>query len=231
MGNRGTKQGSMALEILLYIGIAATAVFGLLRTVLGTLGFGNLLPGWAWAVSERLFGSYFLGESPSVRAQLAGSVTVSTDPELFNYTDQLVPAGRGEFSGPYEAQVNVFSPDLAQRFGLLGGQLLAVLLTLAVLLLLVKIVRTLRLHEGPFTMANARRLRLVALLVGVGGTVSALLVAWGEWLVLSEAAIGPFVVNRFEINFVPLLVGVGSYVFAEVFRRGAAMHADLARIV
>lgn len=228
---RGAKPGVLALEILLYIGVGITAIFGLLRAILGTLGFGIMLPGWVWGVSERLFGPYFLGELPSVGAQLSQHVQVSTDPKLYNYTDQLVPNGRGEFGGPFEAQVHVFVPDFLQRIGLLGGQLLAVLATIGVLLFLVGIVRTLRSDEGPFTIDNARRLRLIAWFVGVGGTVSALLVAWGQWLVLNEEAIAPFVVNRFEVTLVPLLVGIGVYIFAEVFRRGALMHTDLERVI
>ncbi|GAA1865011.1 hypothetical protein GCM10009715_10250 [Paeniglutamicibacter psychrophenolicus] len=228
---RGARPGALALEIVLYIGVAAVAVFGLLRTLLGSMGFGGMLPGWVWGVGERLFGSYFLGEVPSVSARLVNSVEVHATPELYAYGAEPVPSGRGEFSGPFEARVSVFAPDFPQRFGLLGGQLLAMLLALGILLILVGIVRTLRREQGPFIFANAKRLRLIAWLVGAGGTASALLVAGGQWLVLNDAAIAPFVVNRFEFNVVPLLVGSGIFVFAEVFRRGAAMHSDLERVI
>ena len=231
MKHRGARPGALALEILLYIGVGFTVLFGLLRTLLGTLGLGGMLPGWAWGVSERLFGPYFLGEVPSVRAPLVNGVEVHTTPELYAYGAEPIPGGRGEFSGPFEARVSVFAPDIPQRIGLLGGQLLAVLLALGILLLLVGIVRSLRREQGPFTLANAKRLRAVAWLVGAGGTASALLLAWGQWLVLHDAAIAPFVVNRFDFNVVPLLVGAGIFVFAEVFRRGAAMHADLDRVI
>lgn len=231
MKHRGARPGALALEILLYIGVACTAVLGLLRTLLGSTGIGGMLPGWAWDVSERLFGPYFLGEVPSVRAPLVNGVEVHTTPELYAYGAEPVPTGRGEFSGPFEARVSVFAPDFTQRVGLLGGQLLAVLLAFGILLLLVRMVRTLRRDEGPFTSANANRLRSIAWLVGAGGTASSLLVAWGQWLVLNDAAIAPFVDNRFEINVLPLLAGAGIYVFAELFRRGAAMHADLERVI
>lgn len=231
MKHRGARPGALALEILLYLAVVCTVIFGLLRTLLGTMGFASMLPGWAWSLSDRLFGSYFLGEAPRVSATLRNHIDVHTTPELYVYGAELVPHGRGEFSGPYEAQVNVYFPDFAQRLGLLGGQLLAVLLTLVVLLLLVKMVRSLRSETGPFTLINAQRLRRISWLVGIGGTLSTLLVTWGHWLVLNDAAIAPFVRHDLDINVVPLLVGVGVYVFAEVFRRGAAMHADLERVI
>lgn len=235
MRQRATATGSMVLEGVLVLALLSAAVFGLLRTVLSPVGLGNHLPAVVRDVGNRTFGVSYLGESPSVRTELSRNVIVTTSPRLYVYTDETpspngVPNGRGEFSGPYEAQVNSYSPTAAQRAAFLGAGLTESLATIVVLLLLLRIVRTLRVGD-PFVLANARRLRLIALAVALGGTGASALLAWGEHLVLSDAVIAPFVREQLHITFLPLLAGLGILLLAEVFRRGALMRADLEGVV
>lgn len=237
LGQRVTATGSLLLEGVLVLALLSATVFGLFRTVVSPVGLGRHVPDVVRDAGERAFGfssvRYF-GESPSVRTELNQTVIVTTSPRLYFYGDDQspngVPNGRGEFSGPYEAQVNDYSPTAAQRVAFLGAGLTESLATILVLLLLLRIVRTLRVGD-PFVLANARRLRLIALAVAVGGTGASALLAWGEHLVLSDAAIAPLVHEQLHITFLPLIAGLGVLLLAEVFRRGALMRDDLQGLV
>jgi len=100
----------------------------------------------------------------------------------------------------------------------------------AVLLLLLRIVRSLRLGD-PFDLANARRLRRIAAAVVFGGTGASALQSWGEHLVLSDSAIRPLVQEQLNVTLLPLVIGLGVLLLAEVFRRGALMRAELTGLV
>jgi DUF2975 family protein len=230
MNNSATRTGARALEVVLLLALLFSSLFGVVRTVFGPAGFSEALPDVARNAGNSVFGSNFLGESPSVRAQLAPAVTVRTDPALYTYGADAIPEGRGEFSGPFEAQVNAYAPTAGQRFGLVGSELLASVATILVVVLLLKIVRSLRLGD-PFVAANARRLRLIAVVVAVGGMGAGLLRLVGEHLVLSEPAIRPFVEPNYHLSFLPLLASAGVWLLAEVFRRGTLMRAELEGLV
>lgn len=227
---RVTATGSLVLEGLLVLALLSATVFGLFRTVLSPLGLGAHVPGVVRDVGNRTFGVGYLGEVPSVRTELNETVNVTTSPQLFHYGAHTIPNGRGEFSGPFEAQVTVYGPTSAQRVALLGARLAESVATIAVLLLLLLIVRTLRAGD-PFVLANARRLRLIAMAVVVGGTGASALQAWGAHLVLSDSAIAPLVHQQFHITLVPLVAGLGVLLLGEVFRRGALMGDELEGLV
>lgn len=219
------------LEAVLIVALVGVGVFGFLRTVFGPFALGSFLPDAVRDFGDRLFGPAFLGGLPFVRATLAPGVAVQTTPRLYQYGAEEVPAGRGEFSGPFEAQVNVFAPSPLQRLGLVGGDLVTVVATLAVVLLLWQMVRSLR-RGDPFTVANARRLQLIAVAVAVGGTIGASLHSLGQFLVLQDPVISPFVADAtFSIPLLPLADGLGIWLLGEVFRRGAAMRRELEGVV
>jgi hypothetical protein len=230
---RVTATGSLVLEGVLVLALVSATVFGLFRTVVSPVGLGGHVPGVVRDAGERTFGfssvRYF-GEVPAVRVELDQTVLVTTTPPLFQYGAQTIPVGRGEFSGPFEAQVNDYSPTTAQRAAFLGAGLAESVATIAVLLLLLLIVRTLRAGD-PFVLANARRLRFIALAVVVGGTGASALQAWGAHLVLSDSAIAPFVHEHPHVTSLPLVAGLGVLLLAEVFRRGALMREDLEGLV
>jgi hypothetical protein len=228
--HRVTVTGSLALEVVLLLALVSATVFGLVRTVISPVAMGNHVPGVVRDVGGRAFGDRYFGEAPAVRTELAPDVTVTTSPRLYFYGAGVIPNGRGEFSGPYEAQVNDYTPTPGQRAAFLGAGLAESVATILVLLLLLRVVRTLRTGD-PFVLANARRLRLIAVAVLVGGTGASLLQAWAEHLVLSDPAIRPLVHEQLHVTLVPIAAALGILLLAEVFRRGAWMRQDLEGLV
>jgi hypothetical protein len=227
---RVTAAGSLVLEGILVLALLSAAAFGLFRTALSPVGFGDHVPGVVRDVGGRVFGDQYFGEAPAVRTELRQTVIVTTSPRLYSYGADAIPNGRGEFSGPFEAQVNDYIPTTAQRVAFLGAGIVESVATIAVLLLLLLITRTLRLGD-PFVLANARRLRLIAVAVIIGGTGASALHAWGAHLVLTDAAIAPLVHEQLHITLLPLAAGLGVLLLAEVFRRGALMRDDLEGLV
>lgn len=227
---RVTVTGSLALEAVLVLALLSATVFGLVRTVFSPVALGSHVPSVVRDAGERVFGSAYFGEFPAVRTELAQTVRVTTSPQLYRFGAEEVPDGRGEFSGPYEAQVNAYSPTMRQRIAFLGAGFTASLSTVAVLALLLLVVRSLRAGD-PFVLANARRLRRIAAVVAVGGTGASALRAWGEHLVLDDPVIRPLVHEQLQITFLPLIAGLGVLLLADVFRRGALMRAELEGLV
>lgn len=226
--SRATVTGTLVLEAVLVVALVSAAVFGLFKTVLSPAGLGSQLPGVVRDAGVGVLGDRYFGEVPAVRAELA--VAVTTSPPLYVYGSGEIPKGRGEFSGPYEAQVNAYDPSLAQRAAFLGAGLVDSAATILVLLLMLRLVRTLRAGD-PFVLANARRLTRVAIIVAAGGTGASLLSAWGDHLVLSDAAIQPLVREQLDVSLLPIVAGLGIFLLAEVFRRGALMRRDLEGLV
>lgn len=227
---RITTASAGLLEAALVVALIGAALFGLIRTVLSPVAFGERLPNVVRDVGARVLGDRYFGEAPAVRAELRAGVMVTTSPQLYVYGGKSVPPGRGEFSGPFEAQVNAYAPSATQRFALLAGGLVESLAAMLTLLLLLLIVRSLR-QGDPFVSANAARLRLIAAAVAIGGTGASALHAWGAYLVLDDSAISPLVQQRVRISPAPLAAGLGFFLLAEVFRRGALMRDDLEGLV
>jgi hypothetical protein len=227
---RVTTTGTVVLEVVLLLALVSATVFGLVRTVFSPVALGDNVPAVVRDAGGQLFGPRYFGEAPAVRTELNQGVMVTTTPPLYFYGAEEVPTGRGEFSGPYEAQVNVYSPTTTQRTAFVGAGLAESLATVTVLLLLLRIVRSLRLGD-PFDLANARRLRRIAAAVVFGGTGASALQSWGEHLVLSDSAIRPFVQEQLHVTLLPLVIGLGVLLLAEVFRRGALMRAELTGLV
>ncbi len=227
---RVTVTGSLALEAVMVLALLSATVFGLVRTVFSPVALGTHLPNVVRDAGNRAFGVAYFGEYPAVRTELARGVAVTTSPELYFHGAGEFPDGRGEFSGPYEAQVNAYNPTGRQQAAFLGAGLTASLSTIAVLGLLLLVVRSLRTGD-PFVLANARRLRRIAAVVAVGGTGASALQAWGEHLILNEPVIRPLVHEQLQITFVPLVAGLGVLLLADVFRRGALMRAELEGLV
>jgi hypothetical protein len=231
MDKRTTTAGAAVLEGLVVVALIGAVVFGLVRTVFSPVLFGQYVPSAIQEAGRDLLGPRYFGELPSVRAELAPALQVRTTPDLYVYPGGVeVPPGRGEFSGPYEAQVNAYGPSGKQKLGLVGAELVETVATIVVLLLLLRIVRTLR-RGDPFALDNARRLRVIAAAVVIGGLGGAALRAWGEHLVLADSAIAPFVNESLDLSLTPLWAALVVWLLAEVFRRGALMRRDLEGLV
>jgi hypothetical protein len=208
-----------ALEVLLVVAIAVVATFGVLAPALGHAGLG--------IGTGPLFGAL-----PSVDVTIdMTAVTVTTDPALPNVGGRTIAPGEGlEFSRLTGAQVVLWAPDLRQRLAFGATPVFGGLLTIAVLFLLLRITQTLR--EGdPFVPSNARRLYLIAALVGIGGQATALLTTWGRLGVMHHPEVAPYVVADASTTFLPLLAGLGIAVAAEVFRQGTRLRAEVEGLV
>lgn len=214
------RSATTMLELVLLAAVAVTAVLGVARPLIGpaALGIGT----------GRVFGGY-----PSVEATVdVAEVRVETTPELPTLVGQgeLAPGQALEFTIPHQTTVAVYDPDVRQFVGLVGPEILLALLTIAVLVLLLLIVRTLR-RGDPFVPSNARRLYAIAALVGLGGEAVVLLRAWGGAGVLAHPSVAPYVLQGSHITVVPLAVGLGIAVAAEVFRQGNALREEVASLV
>ena len=227
---RFTFTSALLLEAVLVLALLSAGVFSLLKTVVSPFALGPHIPGVVRDLGTQVLGDRYFGDYPTVRTELNQSVTVMTNPLLYSYGAAEIPRGRGEFSGPFEAQVNAYDVTGEQRLAFLGAGLAESLGAIVALLLLLRIVRTLRVGD-PFILTNARRLGRIAVAVALGGTGASVLQAWGAHLVLSDAAIRPFVQENLHVTFVPLIAGMGIFLLAEVFRRGARMRDDLEGLV
>lgn len=216
--SRNGTFSATAVEALLVAGIAAVVIFGVIRPAIGPAGFG-------------LGRGPIFGAPPSVEATLdAGAVRIRTIPDLPTLEGTIEPGDGMEFLIPTGTQVVVYVPDLAQRLGFAGVPVLGGLLAVAVLTLLLTITRTLR--EGdPFVAANARRLYVIAGLVGIGGQSVAGLHAWTRWQVLTHPDVSPYVVLEQDFTLIPLVAGLGIAVAAEVFRQGTRLRDEVEGLV
>lgn len=200
--------------------IVMVAVFGVLRPAVGPAGLG-------------LGRGPFFGAPPSIEATLdPNTVQVATEPDLptLGGREAIQPGDGLEFLIPHAAVVAIYGPDLRQRLAFGATPFAGGILAIAVLGLLLRIVRTLR-DRDPFIEANARRLFVIAGLVGVGGQLTVLVAAWGRLGVLRHPDVASYVVTDVTVTFVPLLVGLGIAVVAEVFRQGTRLRAEVAGLV
>lgn len=214
------RSATTLLEVLLAVALIGVLVLAVARPVLGPAGLG---------VGR---GPVF-GAVPSVEARIdPDRVLVETTPPLPSLSDarEVLPGDSLEMTVPTATTVAVYDPDLGQGLRLVGAEVLRGLVAAGVLALLLMMVRTLR-QGDPFVPANARRLYLIAALVGLGGQGALLIRAWGEAAVVSHPRVAPYLLQEHELSLVPLVAGLGIAVAAEVFRQGAAMREDLEGLV
>jgi hypothetical protein len=212
------RLSTTALEGLLVVALVAVAIFGVIRPVIGPAGL-------------HLGRGPVFGKAPSVEVTLdARNVQITTEPRLPTMLGE-VQAGDGlEFLIPTGSRVVLYVPNLTQRLGFTGAAVLQGLLVMAVLGLLLAVTRTLR-QGDPFVAANARRLYLIAGLVGIGGQLVVGLSAWARWQVLTHPDVAPYVFAEHRLSFVPLVAGLGIAVAAEVFRQGTRLRDEVEGLV
>jgi hypothetical protein len=215
------RRFSIAVEVGLWLWIAAATVDGLLRPLLGATGLG-ILHGTYW------------GAHPLVDATLTedAAATVTQPTVLPGY---LVggPFPRGEYVetlGLDGFTVAVGDGMSARQwFGLVGGEL-AGAVTVVALALFVLMVRDLR-RGDLFRGANLHRLYVVAAVIGVGGTLSEVLLAWGRTAVLQADRLGGAAALDWTVSLNPLILGGALLVVAEALRQGIRMRADTEGLV
>lgn len=124
------------------------------------------------------------------------------------------------------ATVRVSDPGVGASLAQALPTVLGGLLVAAGAALMLRMARSLRLGE-PLTVANARRLVALALLVGVGGMAVQLVSLLASSGVDLE---GPVVAGG-TLSFLPLLAMLPLAALAEVFRRGARAVQDTQGLV
>lgn len=207
--------------------VAAACAFWSALWVLGPNGFGRLryddVPRWLDPLS--LYGG-------NARALALPSVPVAKPGYVF--LGQPSPLPRN-----YAA---LFSSDYAVLQGLTNLQQLCYvglhLLTYAVVafiaVTLAQLVGTSR-TASPFSEANARRLRVIGLLLVLGAPLASL-ASWAceRWLVESSSVGDEVATRDYVFASLPLwtmLVGAAVLVLAGVWRRGVAMAEDVRGLV
>lgn len=215
-----SRTAATVLEVVLTGAIVFVGMFAVIGPALGPGGLGVGRGG-------------VLGAPPTVAATIdASAVRVETTPALPHLGDrgEVSPGDGVEFTLPSGASVAVHDPDLRQRLGLTGAEVLTGLLAVVVLVMLLLLVRSLR-QGDPFVEANARRLYVIAAAVGLGGQGAALLGGWGRAGVLQHPLVAPYVVHEQSLPLLPLLAGLGVAVLAEVFRQGAVLRREVEGLV
>lgn len=216
------RRFSILIEAGLWLWLAADVVDGVLRPLLGSPGLGLL------------YGTYW-GRRPSIDATLTEDALASV-PESTVLPGPLVggPFPPGEYvetsglDGFTVAVQDGMSPR--QWTGLVGGEILAALVSVVTLSLFILMVRDLR-RGDLFRPLNLTRLYRAAVVLAVGGTAAELLTLWGRHGVLLAERLGGVAVLDWTVSLNPLLLGVALLVVAEALRQGIRMRADTEGLV
>lgn len=206
-----------ALEWVMRAGVLLVLVTAVIRPLASApiLGFGK--------------GPYWAGMT---------TVTVAVDEAAFSSGELVLPElpgvmGRGEFQQGdalemlprLDAMIVVNNPDFRQAVALVWVPLLNGLAVIAVMILTIRILRTVR-RGDVFVADNVRRLHAIAGIVAVGGCVLQALSLWGYLGVVGNPAVAAYVQPTWEISWVPLVASLAVVVGAEVFRQGIRLRGD-----
>jgi hypothetical protein len=212
------RLSTTALEGALVVALVAVAIFGVIAPAISPAGVG-------------LGRGPTFGRFPSVEVTVdARNVQITTEPALPTLAGEVQAGDAMDFLIPTGSSVVLYDPDWAQRLGIVGASVLQGLLAMGVLGLLLAVTRTLR-RGDPFVAANARRLYLIAGLIGIGGQMVVGLSAWARWQVLTHPNVAPYVFAEHRLSFVPLVAGLGIAVAAEVFRQGTRLRDEVEGLV
>lgn len=131
--------------------------------------------------------------------------------------------------GTLQAQVEIAHPSVVEQVLSLLPAVLGSLLVAAVVLLLLRIARSAR-RDEVFSTANVQRLRVVALLIAVGGSLLQLVegVCRTELATRTGVAAGGLSVT---LSVLPLVVGLLVAFLSEVMRRGTVLRREVEGLV
>lgn len=208
-----------AVEGLVWLSLAIAVATGL-SVLLGPNGLGLLQYQPSWPVVGD--SAYQMGAQATLNDD--AGVVVRNTPGWTNTSDGTRDAATGlppvEVTGPFTAKISLLNAAPVTQWTWVAWHVGEPLLVAGWLLVVVRLLRSFRLGR-PFTAANADRLRTLALLVGVGGTVASVGGEWvRRWLLDSSAAAG-IVEQDWSVNVTPLLAGLLLWVLADVWRTRA----------
>ena len=141
--------------------------------------------------------------------------------------DALLPDG---VRGPLTGSVVLPDPTASQQVLSMLPSFIGLAMVVVAAWLLLRVARSARNGE-PFTVANARRLTGLSILVMVGGMMLQVVDNWTRSDLLASVPAFDRDGMSFELSLWPLLVGFLVAFFAEVFRRGAALREDVEGLV
>ena len=201
----------------------AVEVWVALSFLIGPWGVGVDVPRFGGWIPEGVFQMHaegVLAEPPEVDIDLAwanssdGATDVSTG----------LPAV--ELSGPYTASVNILNPTRGEQVAYVTIGALVPALAALVFWMLLTVVSSV--NKGtPFTGTNAKRMWLLATLIGIGGTAASFADNWIDAYLISRSAGAPaFQTSQVTFDVWPLIVGLVVGVIALTWDRGVALEED-----
>ncbi|MGA7280672.1 MAG: DUF2975 domain-containing protein [Acidimicrobiia bacterium] len=196
--------------------------------VLGASGLGLNLPDFGgrllWEGQEVMSAEGLLRVPPAVDIDLS---TETTSEGTRDASTGLPPA---ELTGPFTARVSIWGPTALERILFVIARIAIPLVALGVLWLLFGLVSSVK-RGNPFTAENSRRLWLLALVVGIGGTVANAYAGWLDSWLISRSAAAPAFLNQGFVSFAPLLIGLLIAVLAVAWTRGVILEEDTEGLV
>lgn len=175
-------------------------------------GLAIVVPG-LWAV---------LGDKPVIAELSAGAMT-----GVAGATTGL--ADGAVITADSTVEVQIADPGIHQLIADALTSLPTKVVAFAMLLMLLRIVRRAR-HGDPFTAATVRQLRILGVLVIVGGTAAGIVEALAM-LDLSFTVADKAGDAVWQLPAGWLLAGFGFLAVAEIVHRGTAMRDELARVI
>lgn len=214
-------------RVLLIVGIAVQAWVAL-SFVIGPHGLGVDVPRFGGWVPEGVFRMHSEGV-------LAGNPEVDIDLAWTNTSEGAVDTSTGlpavELSGPYTSFVSFLNPPRGEQFAYVVIGALAPALATVVLWVLLRVVSSVG-SGSPFTETNAKRMWILAAVVGIGGTIVSFADYWVDaYLISRSAAASAFQTSQVTFEVWPLLVGLLVGVIALTWGRGIALEKDTEGLV
>lgn len=209
-------------RVLLAVAIVVE-VWVVLSFLIGPWGLGVDVPRLGGWIPEGIFQMHaegVLAEPPGVDIDLA--FTNTSD----GATDTSTGLPAVELSGPHTASVNILNPTRGEQFAYVTIGALVPALGAVVLWVLLRVVSSA--NKGtPFTGTNAKRMWLLAALIGIGGTLASFGDNWVDvYLISRSAAASAFKTSQVTFDVWPLLVGLIVGVIALTWDRGVALERD-----
>ncbi|AVZ73956.1 DUF2975 domain-containing protein [Streptomyces lunaelactis] len=133
-------------------------------------------------------------------------------------------------NGTHQAEVVIADPNLRQRLLLALPRITTSLLVILILVLLLRMARTLR-GGDVFAPENARRLNIIGMTVLVLGCFGPPMEAFTTQLLVSGTPVAERVGFSLTVSAAPVLVAFLILALGEVFRRGAKLRADTEGLV
>ena len=205
--------------------IAGIAVQGWLALsfLIGPYGLGVNVPrlgGWMPEGVFVLHAEGVLAASPDVDIDLAWTNTSE------GATDSSTGLPAVELTGPYTASVSILNPTRGEQFAYVTIGALAPALAAVVMWVLLRVVSSVG-SGSPFTATNAKRMWLLAGLIGVGGTLASFADNWVDvYLISKSAAASAFQTSQVTFDVWPLSVGLVVGIIALTWDRGIVLEKD-----